>query len=47
MFGKASVSAIPSVVSLVVSWLSVSFTILMNIYEQIYNDYVHACYKFY
>ena len=47
MFGKASVSAIPSVVNLVVSWLSISFTILQNIYEQIYNDYAHARYKFY
>ena len=47
MFGKVSVSAIPSVVDLAVSWPSVSFTNLMNIYEQICNDYVHARCKFY
>ena len=34
MFGKASVSAIPSEVDLAVLWLSVWFTILMNSYEQ-------------
>ena len=46
MFGKAPVSAVPRVVNLAVSWLSVSFTILMNIYEQICNDYAHARCKF-
>ena len=46
MFGKASVSAIPSVVDLAVSWQSVSFTILMNIYEQICKDNTHAHCKF-
>ena len=46
MFGKASVSATSSVVDLAVSWLSVSFTILMNVYEQICDDYAHACCKF-
>ena len=34
MFGKVSVSAIPCLVDLSVSLLSVSFTILMNIYRE-------------
>ena len=43
MFGKASVFAIPCVVDLAVSWLSVSFTILMNIYTKICNDNARVC----
>ena len=30
-----------------VLWLSVMFTILMKIYEQIYNKYTQACCKIY
>ena len=35
MFGMASVAAIPSVVDRAVLWLSVTYTVLMNIYNQI------------
>ena len=43
MFGKASISAVPSVVDLAVLWLSVPLKILMNIYKQICHGYVHLC----
>ena len=46
MLGMASVAAVPSVVDHAVSWLSVTFTILMNICEQICNNYAHAHCKF-
>ena len=41
------VAAVPNVADLAVSWLSVTFTILMNIYEEICNNYVHALCKIY
>ena len=43
----AFVAAVPSVFDRAVLWLSVTFTILMSIYEQDCSKYAHECCKFY
>ena len=45
-YGVSVAAAVTSVVDLAVSVLLVSFTNMMNIYEQICNNYANACCKF-
>ena len=42
MLGMASVPAVPSVVDCAVLWLSVTFTVLMNIYENKSTIFMHV-----